>query len=204
MNSSYDYSSTFEKLHRYGQQSLLDFYDELSDRQKGQLLEQISQLDFAAIPGWIEKYVKSNHSVTVPEHFEPATSYPPVPTSTEDQDKFKRAKELGVEMLSAGKVAAFVVAGGQGTRLGFDGPKGNFPISPVKNKTLFQIFAETILAAAARYDTRIPWYIMTSPLNHVRTIEIFEANHYFGLDESDVFMFQQGTNPNFAVDGSIL
>ncbi len=107
-------------------------------------------------------------------------------------------------LISQGKVAAFVVAGGQGTRLGFDGPKGNFPISPVKNKTLFAIFAEDILAACEKNNARCPWYIMTSPLNHQQTLDIFSANNYYGLNKKDVFIFQQRTLPNFSLDGKIL
>ncbi|MHC4687659.1 MAG: UTP--glucose-1-phosphate uridylyltransferase, partial [Planctomycetota bacterium] len=111
---------------------------------------------------------------------------------------------FGRKLISTGKVAAFVVAGGQATRLEFDGPKGDFPISPVKNKTLFQIFAETITAVSQKYRAICPWYVMASPLNHARTIEIFRSNHYYGLDEKDVFIFQQGTLPNFSFDGKIL
>jgi UDP-N-acetylglucosamine/UDP-N-acetylgalactosamine diphosphorylase len=114
------------------------------------------------------------------------------------------ARQLGENLISQGKVAAFVVAGGQGTRLGFDGPKGIFPISPVKNKTLFQIFAETISAVSQKYHTVCPWYIMTSPLNHEQTLKIFDAGNYFGLNKKNVFIFQQGTLPNFSLDGKIL
>jgi UDP-N-acetylglucosamine/UDP-N-acetylgalactosamine diphosphorylase len=111
---------------------------------------------------------------------------------------------LGKELIHQGKVAAFVVAGGQGTRLGFDGPKGDFPISPIKNKTLFQIFAEYIAAASKRYKTDYPWYVMTSPLNRAGTEEIFHTNKYYGLEPENVFIFQQGTMPNFIKDGRIL
>jgi UDP-N-acetylglucosamine/UDP-N-acetylgalactosamine diphosphorylase len=111
---------------------------------------------------------------------------------------------LGKELIHQGKVAAFVVAGGQGTRLGFDGPKGDFPISPIKNKTLFQIFAEYIAAASKRYKTDYPWYVMTSPLNRAGTEEIFHTNKYYGLEPENVFIFQQGTMPNFSKDGRIL
>jgi UDP-N-acetylglucosamine/UDP-N-acetylgalactosamine diphosphorylase len=140
----------------------------------------------------------------VPADFAPAQSYSPVPDSPERQRKYDEAKELGKKLISSGRVAAFVVAGGQGTRLGFDGPKGDFHISPVKNKTLFQIFAEIIVAASAKYQAVCPWYIMTSPLNHEQTRNIFRSNNYYGLNEKDVFIFQQGTLPNFDFDGKIL
>ena len=107
-------------------------------------------------------------------------------------------------MIARGRVAALTVAGGQGTRMGFDGPKGNYPISPVRGKTLFRLFAETIQAVSRRYGATCPWYVMTSPLNHTQTVEIFRAENYYGLDAKDVFIFQQGTLPNFGFDGRIL
>jgi UDP-N-acetylglucosamine/UDP-N-acetylgalactosamine diphosphorylase len=190
-------------LGRHGQAHLLDFYDELDGAGRRALLDQIADLDFSVIPEWIAKYVTAQYHPAVPDHFERAVSYPPQP-SPQQARKYQEAVRLGVELLHAGKVAPFVVAGGQGTRLGFDGPKGDFPISPVRNKTLFRLFAEAIAAASKKYRARIPWYIMTSPLNHAQTIAVFEANGYFGLDKSDVMMFQQGTNPCFAADGRIL
>ena len=82
--------------------------------------------------------------------------------------------------------------------------QGDFRISPVKDKTLFQLFAETIAAVSKTYQTLCPWYIMTSSLNHAETREIFRSNDYYGLDEKDVFIFEQGTLPNFGLDGKIL
>ena len=199
-----NYQNTRSLLASHGQEQLLAFYDKLDDRQKKQLLEDIEELDFSVIPGWIDRYIKGNASVGVPENFNPAPCYPAVAVSDEQQAEYAKAMRLGSDAISTSKVAAFVVAGGQGTRLGYDGPKGNLPITPVKNTTLFQLFAETILAAGKKYRTRIPWYIMTSPQNHVATVGIFESNDYFGMDTSDVILFQQGTNPNFAADGKIL
>ena len=199
-----EYKKTVELLRLGAQEHLLAFYDQLTGRQKQQLLDGINGLDFSAVSHWIENYVRTNGDVGIPDHFEPAPFYPAVPSEPEQQEKYAQARQRGTDLISAGGVAAFVVAGGQATRLGFDGPKGDFPISPVRDKTLFGIFAETILAARKKYDTRIPWYIMTSPLNHAATVDIFESNDYFGLGKSDVSLFQQGTNPNFAADGKIL
>jgi UDP-N-acetylglucosamine/UDP-N-acetylgalactosamine diphosphorylase len=107
-------------------------------------------------------------------------------------------------LISAGRVGGLLVAGGQGTRLGFDGPKGNYPISPIRHKTFFQIFAETIAAVSQRYGATCPWYIMTSPMNHAETVRIFESNRFYGLDPRDIFIFQQGTLPNVGFNGRIL
>ena len=204
MNGYQTHCTVAKSLSCHGQQHLLGFYEQLAPDEKQKLLGQIDALDFAAIAEWIAMYVKSNGVIAIPSHFEPAPSYPPEPLSSQEQKKYELASQRGVDLVADGKVAAFVVAGGQGTRLGFDGPKGDFPIGPVSNKTLFGIFAETILAARKKYDTPIPWYIMTSPLTHRATVDIFESNDYFGLGKSDVSLFQQGTNPNFAPDGKIL
>jgi len=203
MNGYETHSDVAESLSCHGQRHLLAFYEELCDTDRQRLRSQISRLDFSVIPDWIAKYVQNTGSTGIPEHFDPAAFYPAVPASEREKEKYRRAVQQGEELISSGRVAGFVVAGGQGTRLGFGGPKGDFPISPVRNKTLFRIFAETILAAGAKYGAPIPWYIMTSPLNHRATVDIFESNDYFGLDKSDVSLFEQGANPNFAPDGKI-
>ena len=204
MDSRQRYKKALELLQEHGQEHLLAFYDRLEKREQQKLLDQIDSLDFSVIPGWIDNYVVNAGPATVPSDFEPAPSYLTIPSSPEQQAEYEKARKLGAELISAGKAAAFVVAGGQGTRLGFDGPKGNFPVSPVRNKTLFTIFAETILASGKKYEKKLSWYIMTSPLNHCETVNIFESNDYYGLDKSNVFIFQQGTNPNFGFDGKIL
>jgi UDP-N-acetylglucosamine/UDP-N-acetylgalactosamine diphosphorylase len=194
-----------QQLKEHRQEHLLTFWPELGPRERQELLDQIRELDLAQIDEWIEHLVKG---APVPEvatrDFKPAPSYNPEPTDSEQRRKYREAIELGEKLISQGKVAALTVAGGQGTRLGFDGPKGNLPISPVRNKTLFRIFAETIQAVAQRYGATCPWYVMTSPMNHTQTVEIFRAENHYGLGAKDVFIFQQGTLPNFAFDGGIL
>jgi UDP-N-acetylglucosamine/UDP-N-acetylgalactosamine diphosphorylase len=188
----------------HNQAHLLAFWDELTPARKQGLRKQIESLDLATIDGWVAELVKGSTTRTPTENLAPAPFYPAHPPNATVKRKHTEAVRLGKELISAGKVAALVVAGGQGTRLGFDGPKGDFPISPVRNKTFFRMFAETIAAAAARYRATCPWYIMTSPLNHGQTLAIFEKNGHFGLDPDDVFIFRQGTLPNFAFDGRML
>ena len=199
---------TFENikklLKKHNQSHLLAFWGQLNAAQRQNLLAQIRQLDFPMIDNWVAGFVKKPTSAEIGADFAPARSYGPAPADAEQKSKYGKAVELGRELIRKSKVAALVVAGGQATRLEFDGPKGNFPISPVKNKTLFQIFAETIAAASEKYQTVCPSYIMTSPLNHAETTEIFRSNDYYGLRESDVFILQQGTLPNFSFDGKIL
>ncbi|MCI0499179.1 MAG: UDPGP type 1 family protein [Planctomycetales bacterium] len=193
-----------QKLHNTGQEQVLRFLGELPQDQKNTLLLQVSGLNLDKIQVCVENYVKNEVSVTISEHFEPAPSYPASPGTPQMTQKYARARQFGERLLREGRVGGFVVAGGQGTRLGYDGPKGNYPISPIRNKTLFAIFAETLLAASQKYGTAIPFYIMTSPLNYGATVEIFASADYYGLGRDNVFIFQQGTLPNFGFDGKIL
>ncbi len=192
------------RLDQIGQSHLLKFCDKLDQKRHERLLVELEGLDFSHIPAWVQEYVTNDSPGAVPTEFEPAPSYPAEPHTADEREKYARARQTGQSLIAAGKVAGFVVAGGQGTRLGFDGPKGDFPISPIKKRTLFRLFAESLLAASEKYGVTIPWYVMTSPLNHAATVEIFESAGFFGLDKKDVFLFQQGTMPNFDFDGKIL
>ncbi len=195
---------TQKLLKKHNQSHLLAFWEQLNPVQRQNLLLQIEGLDFSKIDEWVVKYIKNPTSAAIPANFNPAPFYSFTPSGPKQERKYSKARALGMKLISAGKVAAFVVAGGQGTRLGFAGPKGKLPISPVKNKTLFQLFAEAITAASEKYRTSCPWYIMTSPLNHAEVKEIFRSNGFYGLDEKDIFIFQQGTLPGFDFDGKIL
>jgi UDP-N-acetylglucosamine/UDP-N-acetylgalactosamine diphosphorylase len=207
-NMNYDpvtIDSIRKKLVRYGQEQLLTFWDQLNPPQRDLLLDQIKDLDLQDISEWIPRLVLNPEAgVGRQMSLEPASSYGIQPKGDKQKRKYAQAITLGEKLIAEGKVAGFVVAGGQGTRLGFDGPKGNYPISPVKNKTLFQVFAETIAAVRSRYQAVCPWYVMTSPLNHSETVRIFEANDFYGLGRDNVIIFQQGTLPNFSFDGRII
>jgi UDP-N-acetylglucosamine/UDP-N-acetylgalactosamine diphosphorylase len=190
-------------IKKYGQDHLLRFWQRLDPARRQRLFNQLGRLDFAQLDQWREDFVLKDITFQLPAELAPAPSYSPLPQK-DLQDKYTSARQLGEKLISKGKVAAFVVAGGQGTRLGFDGPKGNFPISPVKNKTLFRIFAETIAATSKKFHSICPWYVMTSPLNHQQTLDIFAANDFYGLNKKDTIIFEQGTLPNFSLDGKIL
>ena len=151
MESTEKYAKATKLLTNNSQQHLLDFYENLGENQKTALLDQIDALDFTNIPGWIEKYVTGDYSLDIPANLASAPYFPAIAADNDSQGRYDQAKSLGAKLISAGKVAAFVVAGGQGTRLGFDGPKGDYPTSPIKNKTLFQLFAEQITAVSQKY-----------------------------------------------------
>jgi UDP-N-acetylglucosamine/UDP-N-acetylgalactosamine diphosphorylase len=198
------YTKVKQLLKRYGQQHLLTFWDELNNSRREKLLSQIEAVKFDQIEEKIDCYVTHPPSTSLPKNFMSAPSYPAQPKTPQQKEKYVKAKKLGVKLISAGRVAAFVVAGGQGTRLGFDGPKGDFKTSPVKNKTLFRLFAEMIKAAGKKYGFEPRWYVMTSPLNHLQVLRSFRRENYYGLKQSSVFIFQQGVEVNYSFKGKIL
>ena len=200
-----EFEQARDLLAKHHQEHLLTFWAELSSDEKKRLLGQIRDLDWRRICRAVETVIEHppEHVVRWPG-FEPAWSYGPDPSDDQDRQKYAEAVRLGNELISAGKVAALLVAGGQGTRLAFDGPKGNYPISPLRHKTFFQIFAETIGAVSHRHRAVCPWYIMTSSMNHGGTVHIFESNRFYDLDPGSIVIFQQGSLPNFDRSGRIL
>lgn len=124
---------------------------------------------------------------------------------TENEKRFeKQARSAGQELIRAGRVAVLIVAGGQGSRLGFDGPKGTFRISPIRGKALFQLFAEQIIALSRQYSVSIPLFLMTSEDNHEQTVEFFESNAYFGLSSQMVRFFRQDVLPAITPSGKLV
>ena len=127
------------------------------------------------------------------------------PQTPEEEAAWQAARDAGLEALRAGRVAALVVAGGQGTRLGFEHPKGMFPIGPVTGHSLFQFFCEQILARSREAGAVIPYYVMTSAATHAATVAFFAEHHNFGLPEDSVKFFQQGNMPAMdAATGQLL
>ena len=114
------------------------------------------------------------------------------------------ASATGAAAIQAGRVAAFSVAGGQGTRLGYDGPKGTYPVTPLTGKSLFQVFAEKIARSSARFSVTIPWFILTSEINNDATISAFEESNFFGLSRDSVHFIVQGLMPAVDYDGNII
>ncbi|MCK4601991.1 MAG: UTP--glucose-1-phosphate uridylyltransferase, partial [Phycisphaerae bacterium] len=160
-------------LASYGQSHLLAFYDELSDAQQRALLAQIAAIDFDLLDELIDKLVRDKAACELPAGIQPAEITPARPADPALAAAGADARRRGERLIADGKVAAFVVAGGQGTRLGYDGPKGCLQVTPVAKKPLFQVFAEQIVAAGRRGGKPIPWYVMTSPSNDAATREFF-------------------------------
>jgi UDP-N-acetylglucosamine/UDP-N-acetylgalactosamine diphosphorylase len=109
-----------------------------------------------------------------------------------------------MKAIENGQVASLVLAGGQGTRLGFSGPKGCLDIGLPSGRTLFELMALRICKLQLLTNGIIPFYIMTSPLNHEETLSFFERKKYFGLEPGNVFFFQQGMLPCLTEEGKII
>ena len=168
------------------------------------LAKQVDALDWDELETALEECIFKKVKTGSPESYGPASYFPLSPETPEQESFYCQAYERGEELIRAGKTAAFMVAGGQGTRLGYDGPKGTLPVSPIKNKPLFQLFAEQIRGVSEKYETVIPWYIMCSPLNLEATISHFEENSYYGLAKEDIKFFAQGVMPATDFEGNLL
>ncbi|MCR4412076.1 MAG: UTP--glucose-1-phosphate uridylyltransferase [Thermoguttaceae bacterium] len=187
-----------DRLRPHGQEHLVAFWDCLDESQRRWLAAEIRGVDLALVT---RLYRDPGRPDAMRDLADRASS-PPAIRLGDRQKPFppEAARRRGEEALRAGKVGAILVAGGQGTRLGFEHPKGMFPIGPVSNKSLFQLHVEKLLAAARRHGVRIPLYLMTSPATHDETVEYFAAHRRFGLPEDDLRVFCQGTMP--AVDAA--
>lgn len=197
-----------EQLDNVSQSHLLQFWDKLSASEKSSLLSQINRIDFKMLHQIWQSSTRDDLPLDATSRIESAKSPDRVvgqPRSAADNDRWKLATQRGERELQAGSVAVITVAGGQGSRLGFDQPKGMFPIGPKSDRTLFQIFAEQILARRRRHHAGIPWLIMTSDATHAETIEFLEQHRYFELGHDTVHLFQQGSLPALdAATGRIL
>ncbi len=191
-------------LRRHGQEHLLRYWNELDEARRACLAGQLSTIDWEEISRLTDAYVRRRPETTLPDDLAPATYCPLETKDTRQLQKYTDARARGVELLQKGSVAAFTVAGGQGTRLGYDGPKGTFQITPVRGKSFFQYFAEVIQRASEKYGHQIPWYIMTSVMNDSATRGFFRENEYFGMDVSGVTFFVQGSMPAIGFDGKLL
>jgi UDP-N-acetylglucosamine/UDP-N-acetylgalactosamine diphosphorylase len=183
-------------LEPFGQQHVLDFWDELAGEQRGQLADQIRALDLREID-------VLRRSLGAAEDWEALANRAMAPPAFRLHDERRtisaeQASDRGQQALAAGHVGVIVVAGGQGTRLGFEHPKGMYAIGPVSGASLFQILLERIAARSRAAGMRIPLYLMTSPATHDETVRHLRQRENYGLPGEHVRIFCQGTMP--AVD----
>ena len=185
-----------ERLEQYGQGHLLRWWNELDDAGQARLAAEVGSIDFAQLERLIAELVHGEAVTAPPAHRVGPIEAVRLPQTDGERVALRRAAAVGGDAIAAGEVGVILVAGGSGTRLGFEGPKGTFPIGPVSSASLFQIHAEKVVALSRRFGRTVPLYVMTSPENHEATVAFFEANDRFGLDHLRLFV--QGQMP--AVD----
>lgn len=185
------------RLEPHGQHHLLQFWDELDEAQRKQLARQIGAIDLELMADLFRQTTAAQDWATLARRAEPP---PAIRLSDRARGSFtaQEARDRGVRALEAGEIGVLLTAGGQGSRLGFDKPKGLFPIGPVSNVSLLQIHLEKALASKRRYGAAVPVYMMTSPVTHDEQVAFLKEHERFGLAEDDLVVFCQGTMP--AVD----
>ncbi len=192
---------------RHGQAHVFAHWDRLDDAGRQRLLGQLRRIE-----PWLDDLVRAYRAALPasagqgPQNrrkIEPADAIP-LPENGGDPRRAEAARERGEALLADGRVGIFLVAGGQGTRLGFPHPKGCFPVGPVTDRTLFEIQAQKIRGLARRTGGTLPWYIMTSDATDAETRQAFEDHGWFGLDPADVWIFQQDMVPAFDFEGRLI
>ena len=189
---------------KQNQEHVFRFWDRLGDVEKAQFIDQAGRIA-EALPALMsdrENALKGldGHAVDSLSPC-PAIALPDHGGRLED---FKAAQARGLEILRAGRVACLVVAGGQGSRLGFDGPKGAFPLGPVSTRSLFALQAQKLRALGRRLGQPVDWFVMTSPATDSATRALFEQEDHFGLSPDQIFIFSQGTIPAWTFDGRLI
>lgn len=188
-----------QMLEKYGQEHLLNFYEKLPEEKQNKLLDEILTTNFKQMQELYEN-TKQKPDFTNTK-IEPITYVEKAKLTKEELTKYT---SLGEKAIKEGKLAVVTMAGGQGTRLGHNGPKGTFDLGLDSHKSIFEILCDTMKEAMKKYGVAIPWYLMTSDANNKETIEFFEKNDYFGYPKSEVNFFIQGKLPMIDVNGKIL
>lgn len=186
-----NYKDAYEKLEKYGQLHVLKYYDELPEEKKEALLSQIGELDFGIL-----KYCKEN-TTNQKGKISPLAAMQ-LPEIEKNKEKYTR---IGVEEIQKGKVAAVLLAGGMGTRLGSEHPKGMFDIGLTRPVYIFQRIIENMLDVVKQTDTWVRLFVMTSDKNHDMTVDFFEEKGYFGYNRDFVKFFIQDVVPASDYDG---
>ena len=186
-------------LKKYGQGHLLNHYDKLDETHKKKLLEQIEEIDFELVNSLYEntkKEVKNSKDEITPIDYLDKFKL---------GDKYKYYEDIGKKAIKEGKLAAVTMAGGQGTRLGHNAPKGTYDIGLESHKSLFELLCDGLKEEGKKYGVTIPWFIMTSKENNEETLKFFKEHKYFGYEkDKNLFFFVQGELPMMDTEGKIL
>ena len=183
-----------EKLSSFNQKQLLRFYDLLSEEEKHKLLSQIERTDFTVLSNMEHRGKNQGRGV-----FSPID----VLDLSHIKKEASKFREAGLEILRARKAAAVLLAGGMGTRLGTDNPKGMFDIGLTKPVYIFQRLIENLMDVTNEAGNTVPLFIMTSEKNHDATVTFLKEHEYFGYPEEDVFFFEQDMAPACDYEGKV-
>ena len=184
-------------LKKYNQEHLLNFYDNMEESKQNKLLEQIENIDFELIKSLYDKTkdgIKNEDAEIEPIDFMDKYKL---------NEDYKYYEQIGEKAIRARKLAVVTMAGGQGTRLGHNGPKGTYDIGLDSHKSLFELLFDYIKEQNIKYNVQIPWFIMTSKENNEATVKFFKDNKYFGY-EKNIFFFIQGQLPMIDTEGKVL
>ena len=188
------------RFEEFDQGHVLRFWDRLSPEARQQLAAQAASLDLPALLRGFRATQQVTHEVPKLE----APEVEALPEFGGSAARRAEARACGEALLREGRIALMVVAGGQGSRLGFPGPKGLYPLGPVTGRTLFALQAQRIRRLRERTGAAIPWYVMTSEATDADTRSAFAEAGHFGLPERDVFFLRQGMVTSFAFDGKLI
>lgn len=191
-----------QRLAEHGQAHVLRFWPELSPASRARLAAELEAVDLPLV-GRLAALARAGGAPPAVERFAPPDVFRPSADAVPAAE-LAELRVRGAELLRAGRVGALLVAGGQASRLGYDAPKGVFPVGPVSGRSLFELFARKLLAARARFGRALPWYVLTSEANDAATRAFFERHAYFGLAPGDVFFMRQAMLPALDDAGRIL
>jgi len=204
------YLSAKVRLEEYGQAHLLRFFGELDVSERMELLSDIEDVDlgkmqelYAAAKAQTEA---GSFAVDAAGESGGTDELEPPEVEAEDElapEEAEARRKAGLEAIGRGELAAVTMAGGQGTRLGHNGPKGTFDIGLESHKSLFELHADRLKAVGREAGRIVPWYIMTSEINHRDTVAFFEAHDRFGYPADMLKFFPQTMIPAMTPDGKL-
>jgi UDP-N-acetylglucosamine/UDP-N-acetylgalactosamine diphosphorylase len=190
-----------QRFESHGQGHVFRFWDRLGAAERESLLAQAAAIDLSPLLEALAAHRARGDEV--PPKLEPVR-VERIPEHGGDPERIAEAARCGAALLADGRVGLLVVAGGQATRLGYEGPKGSFPIGPVSQRSLFEIQAQKIRGLRRRTGRPVPWYVMTSAATDAATRAFFAASKHFGLPPEDVFFFRQAMVPSFDFDDRLI
>ena len=189
-----DYTKAYEKLEKAGQTHVLKYYDELNDTEKQALLEQIELTDFSVLEA-----LKNKSEIGKKGEISPLSAM----ELTEIQQHEEEYTKVGAQAIKAGKVGAVLLAGGMGTRLGSDDPKGMYNIGLTKDVYIFERIITNLMDVVTATDSWIHLFVMTSDKNHEKTTAFLKEHNYFGYQEDYVHFFRQEMAPATDYEGNV-